>query len=361
MTRIIADPEVIDAPWITDALEGSGIAQGAKVLDVEFCGYVGTGQAGRVARLGLTWDMADRPTSLMAKVPCVDAMPRAALFGSGSYLREFVFYQQLAAAVDMRAPRCYFADYDGDGQDFILLLEDVEDAIAGDQIDGLSCDQVALAIGQAVKLHAPKWGDPAMAAIISKGQPVTSVEDTAALIQAVFDAALPDFLVRFEDRLDDDIVELLQRFSKSAGKLLLGLGTPKTLVHNDFRADNLLFRRTEGSQEVVVVDFQSMNMGFAAGDVAYLIAGSFADMAQRADLERDLFADYHAQLGAAGVSISADALWRDFRFGTMCGVLNAVTASLMAEKTERGEECLAAMAQRHGRQALDLDALELFN
>jgi hypothetical protein len=74
---------------ITDALEGSGIAQGAKVLDVEFCGYVGTGQAGRVApsRAHLEYGRSpDRPISLMAKVPCVDPMPRAALFGSDEFV-----------------------------------------------------------------------------------------------------------------------------------------------------------------------------------------------------------------------------------------------------------------------------------
>jgi hypothetical protein len=90
-----------------------------------------------------------------------------------------------------------------------------------------------------------------------------------------------------------------------------------------------------------------------------LIAGSLADPSHRADVERELVADYHTQLQSAGVTISAETVWRDFRFGSLCGVLAAVTASMMAEKTERGETLLVAMAQRHGRQVLDLDALEL--
>ncbi len=60
-----------------------------------------------------------------------------------------------------------------------------------------------------------------------------------------------------------------------------------------------------------------------------------------------------------GVSVAADTTWRDYRLGSLWGVFNSVSASLMAEKTERGERLLASMIQRHGRHALDLNALEL--
>jgi hypothetical protein len=360
MSQALHDPETIDADWVRNALLKSSVAQGADLIEARFISYVGTGQAGRVARIGLTWDVPDgRPQTLMAKVPCVDPMPRAALFGSGSYLREHVFYDQVASLVDARSPRCYHAEYDGEAQHFILLLEDIDGTVAGDQLAGLAADQVALAIGEAVKLHAPRWGDPSMEAIVTAGQPLTSPTDIAALTQAVFEAALPDFLDRFGSQLDGDVIDLIQQFAPRAGRLSPGLGTPKTLVHNDFRADNLLFGTRSDAPPVAVIDFQALNVGFAAGDIAYLIAGSFADQAERARVERDLVDEYHAQLTSAGVSISADTVWRDYRLGSFWGVLISVTASLMAEKTERGERMLALMIQRHGRQALELDALEL--
>ncbi|MCV7149986.1 ecdysteroid 22-kinase family protein [Mycolicibacterium pyrenivorans] len=360
MTQVLSDPETVGADWVRSALRKSGVAHGAELIDAHFIGYVGTGQAGRVARIGLTWDVPDdRPQTLMAKMPCVDPMPRAALFGSGTYLREHVFYEQVAALVEVRTPRCYYAAYDGEAQDFVLLLEDIEDAVAGDQVAGLSADQAAIAIAQAVKLHAPRWGDPSIEAIVTAGQPLTSLVDIAALTQAVFEAALPDFLDRFGNQLDADVIHLIEQFAPSAGRLPLGLGTPRTLVHNDFRADNLLFGTGPGAPPVTVVDFQALNVGFAAGDIAYLIGGSFADQTGSASVERDLVAEYHAQLTSAGVSVAADTTWRDYRLGSLWGVFNSVSASLMAEKTERGERLLASMIQRHGRHALDLNALEL--
>ena len=83
------------------------------------------------------------------------------------------------------------------------------------------------------------------------------------------------------------------------------------------------------------------------------------DAAARAAVERDLVEDYRRQLNAAGVAYGADECWRDYRIGSLWGVVITVIATVAAAQTERGDDMLTAMAQRHGRQALDLDALSL--
>ncbi len=43
-----------------------------------------------------------------------------------------------------------------------MIMEDLADSRQGDQMLGLTVDEAALAVEQAVGLHAPRWGDPTL-------------------------------------------------------------------------------------------------------------------------------------------------------------------------------------------------------
>ena len=135
-------------------------------------------------------------------------------------------------------------------------------------------------------------------------------------------------------------------------------GTPETVVHGDFRPDNFLLGRTTEAPPIAVVDCQTVHLGLGACDVAYLIAGAFSPE-ERTAVERELVAEYVDRLVAAGIDYDHDDGWRDFRWGTLHGVLIAVLATMMAEQTERGDDMLTLMAVRHATHALDLQALDL--
>ncbi len=356
------DPKAIDGPWLTEALEGAGVARGAKVVDVEIAGYIGTGQTGRTARLALTWDRPDgRPPTLIAKVPSDDDHARTQAFGNGVYLKEWLFYDRVAHTVGIRTPRCFAARFDVTVPDFVLLFEDLAGSRPGDQLEGLTLDEVALAIEQAAALHAPRFGDPSLATVFTNGQPAPSPEQAAVAAEELYGVTLPGFLDRLGHCLDADIVELVRRFAPLVGRWTLGTGTPFTVVHYDFRADNFLFGQTPDAPPLVVVDWQTVNAGVGACDVAYVISGSFPDAADRARVERDLVEEYRARMTAAGIEQSADDGWRDYRYGSLWGIVITVIATMLAEHTERGNDMLTAMAQRHGRHALDLDALTLLD
>ena len=51
--------------------------------------------------------------------------------------------------------------------------------------------------------------------------------------------------------------------------------------------------------------------------------------------------------------------WHDYRRGTWAGLLMAVGASMMVERTDRGDRMFLTMADRHARHALDLEAPDL--
>lgn len=361
MADIRSEPSQVDAPWLTDALEDAGVARGAKVLDVDYVGDIGTGQTGRNARFALTWDDAEgRPASVVGKFPSADENARVSAFGNGTYLKEWLFYSQVKPTVGIRTPECHAARYDEAGQAFVLLMEDLAGCRQGDQLDGLSTDQIALALEQAVALHAPRWGDPSLERfLMGEGVPAVTPDEVAAMAQGMYEATLPGFLERLGDRLDPDVAQLAADFAPKVGSWVTGTDTPPTIVHLDFRADNFLFGQTTEDPPLVVCDWQTLSAGSAMSDIAYVISGSHPDATARAAAEGALVEDYRRQLNAAGVAYGAEDCWRDYRIGSLWGMVITVIATVAAAQTERGDDMLTAMAQRHGRQALDLDALSL--
>lgn len=357
-TDVRGDPRTIDGAWLTEALEEAGVARGAVVTAVHFDGFVGTGQMSRNARLSLEWDRPEgRPASVVGKFPSDDATARASSFESGIYYSEFSFYEEIAPTVGVRTPKCWVARFDVDVPDFVLIMEDLHDSQQGDQFTGCTDDEVALALDQAVGLHAPRWGDPALAGLAAL-QPAD--EGRAALLGQYYSGCLGGCLERLGPRLDDDVMTLVRNFEQVVERWSSGSGTPHTIVHGDFRPDNFLFGRTPEAPPLVVVDWQTIFKGLGAIDVAYLIGGAFSPD-KRARIEHDLLDDYRGRLNAAGVAYTADDCWRDYRWGTLHGVLIGVCATMMAEQTERGDEMLTLMVSRHSCHALDLDALALFD
>jgi hypothetical protein len=349
-------PEAVDELWLTDALTEAGVADGAKVDAVEFLGYIGTGQTGRNARFALTWNQPEgRPATVVAKFPSDDPAARAAAFANGTYFREWTFYNDIVHTVRIRTPKVWVARYDAETPDFVLLMEDVAGSVQGDQLAGLTPDQASLAADEAVNLHAPRWGDPTLDAQLGGG---LSDEERAAGATMMYEATMEGFLARLGDRLEDDVVALVRDFAGSFGRWALGTETPSTVVHMDYRPDNFLFGQQDGAPPLVVVDWQTVNAGLAMCDLAYMIGGAF-EPEQRAAVERDLVDGYRQRLVAEGIDYGADTCWRDYRVASLWGVAMTVIATMLAEETERGNDMLTAMGRRHGRHALDLDALSL--
>ena len=357
MGDVRGDPETIDGPWMTTALEHAGVARGATVTDVELVSFIGTGQTGRNARLRLTWsDPEGRPASLVGKFASGDAAASANAFENGTYRNEWEFYSQLAHTLHVRTPVCPVALYDETGPAFVLLLEDLAGSRQGDQFAGLTVDEAALAVEQAVGLHAPRWGDPTLAEFAAH-RPRN--EEGALRLGTMYEMMIEPFLARLGPGLDADVIDLIHRLGPHAVAWASGTDTPRTAVHLDFRPDNFMFGSTPDAPPLVVVDWQTVNpLGNAMWDLAYMIGGSFAP-AERALVERPLLDDYRGRMAAAGVTYDAEVCWRDYRLGALWGVVMSVIATVLAAQTERGDAMLTVMAQRHGRHSLDLDALAL--
>lgn len=352
---IRVEPEEFDEAWLTAALEEAGVARGATITNLAFDGYVGTGQMSRNGRFRLTWsDDEHRPATVIAKFPSEDAPTRSWAFLSGAYGNEYTFYSQLASSVQVCTPTCWVARYDSEAERCVLVMEDLADSVQGDQFDGCSIDQVPLVLDQLVGLHAPRWGDPTLATV-----PLGSDDpDRFDRLQMFYGAAVGVCLSRLGSGFSDEVVKLVEGFGGVVGRWAMGTATPRTITHGDFRPDNFLFGAAPGAPPLAIVDWQTAAKGCGPSDLAYFLAGTFRPE-QRRTMERDLVDDYRTQLRVRGVAYDERDCWRDFRWGTLHGVLIAVLATMMAAQTERGDRLFTLMINRHAQHAIDLDALQL--
>ena len=349
----IADtPEQLTPAWLTEAL--AGVLGDAAVTDASAT-PVGTGQMCDSVRLRLAYDgpvPQGAPETVIAKLPAADPQSRATGLSLRSYETEVRFYQQLAPGLGIRTPRAYHADIDVTTGSFVLLLEDMTPARQGDQLAGCTLAEATAALDQLVGLHAPRWGDPSLGELEWL---VRDPEASRALMLSLLPNLWAGFTERYADRLGAEVHEV-------GGAVIAGLEgylddrAPRTVTHGDYRLDNLLFGGPAEAPTVAVVDWQTCALGNALSDVAYFVgAGLLVD--DRRPHEEALVRRYHERLRSAGVELSWEDCWRSYRRGTVAGLIMALAASMLVERTARGDDMFMVMAERHARHATDLDAL----
>ena len=355
--ELVSEPEGVTPAWLTEALRASGALPEGRVAGFT-AATVGTGQVGHNVRFALELEGAPgaAPRSVVGKFASRDPVSRATGVAQGNYLREVRFYQELARTVDIRTPRCFFADIDPASSRFVLLMEDLAPACQGDQIRGCTVEDAALALRELAALHAPRYADPALARLdwLQRRTP-----EGAMLVEALYRSVWPGFLQRFGHALDADAVALMERLGSSLAAWMLSPSGPLTITHGDYRLDNMLFGTAEGGYPLAVVDWQTPSLGFALADASYFLGAGLLPETRRAN-ERDLLREYHRELSARGVrDLSFERCFEDYRRFSFSGVVMAVVASMIVGQSERGDAMFLAMATRHAAHALDLEATKL--
>ncbi len=314
---------------------------------------IGTGQMSLSFRIKLDWNNGEGPVSIVAKCPSPDPGTRAIAAALGSYALELGWYRDLARTVDVACPTCLHLEANADESEFILLLSDLAPAQQGDQLAGASIAQIEAALKQAARLHAPYWND-ARLNDIAWLQPRPNVD---AMLRQMLAPLYAQFRQRYAERLSPEILGLGDALVARAGTYFDTIPAARTLQHRDFRIDNILF--SPNAADAYVVDWQTLGIGAGAADVAYLIGTSVADPALRAREEQRLVRVYADELRKLGVAANPAEIWREYRFYAFSGFIMAIIASMNVERTERGDEMFAVMAERPARQALHLDSLSL--
>lgn len=347
---LVSNPQALDSHWLNQMLAHIGYPGQVAAVHSE---AIGTGQTAHSERFVLTLEGQPDPLSFVGKFPSPDATSRATGHNHGSYMSEVCFYQQLASTVAVTLPKLVYTDINPDNSDFVLLLEDAAPAQQGDQLAGCDAKAASAVLYQAAALHAPRWGDASLA---GHGF-LNGADGSQPLTSAVVDALWQQFLARYAQRLPADIIAVGETLVAGWSSYSQPYTGPKTLIHGDFRLDNLLFDvHSDGVVKVTVVDWQTVGLGCAAHDVAYFLGSSFTPEVRR-DLEPSLLAEYLEQLQRRGIQdYSYEQLWFDYRRYSYAGYFMAVIASILVEQTPRGDDMFMLMAMRHGQQVIDLDS-----
>jgi hypothetical protein len=275
------------------------------------------GLTGTVSRFipGYDMDEPGAPASLVAKFSAPEQEIRDAVHSMGFYEREVQFYAELADRTPLHTPRCYFSAIELQSGRALILLEDLIHARNGSMAAGCSLPEARLVIRELAGLHAAWWRHPLLAVtpwLQLKGPIATEC------VAVAFRTYWPTFLSRLESKTAQtmELGELIGAHLQPVYGFLLE-EPPRTLIHNDFQADNLFFSGSGRSLSLTVIDWQLAAPGRGAVEVAHFIGGHLEPETRRAE-EHELVRDYHQRLQAAGVSdYLFEDCWRDYRLAML--------------------------------------------
>ncbi len=351
---ILSSPDRVTPERLTAILRDQGAIREARVTGLRH-EPIGIGLFGDTVRFTIEYDRPEpaAPATIAGKFPTVEEQVRATGAALGMYRIEVNFYEQIAPHVPIRRPGCFYSAIDEAGGEFGLLLEDMGPARAADQFAGCSRADAEHVMRQAAALHAPRFCDPALPGI----DWLNSRYPTYAGVCAGLAGHLRTFRERYEHLVEPEYLALAERYCDVA--LPLSQRAPRqSLIHGDYRLDNMLFDAKGGEVPLVVLDWQSIGAANPGNDTAYFLATSYP-IDRRSKDERELLGLYHDELRRHGADYAWDDLWHDYRRGAWMALITAIAVSSMSKQTERGDRMFVSMFRGAAAQMLEHDTLAL--
>jgi hypothetical protein len=355
-------PAEVTSAWLTTSLRAAGAIGPDDTVTGFSSSPIGEGvwMLGEIVRLELQYESEPGPLpSLVAKFATPTEANRAVAMTFRMYEREVRFFRDLADRVSEGIPDSYAAEIDLGNGDFVLLLQDLADYRPGDQVAGCGVRDAELGIDAMAELHAAWWDagrHPELAWV-----PTVDGELHRVGMVAGTRAGWEPFVAGFGHLVAPEIVEAGPRYLAGADELHLRMGRgPQTLIHGDFRLDNLLFGTEPDHYPIALVDWQGLIVSKGAHDLAYLLSQNLDTEARRKH-ERELGARYHQALSDAGVeSYTAEGCWDDYRLASLWLFEYAVViGGTLDPANERGTAFMTGLIERSSATIMDLELLDL--
>jgi len=358
----------ITPAWLTRALRESGILKDAEVTDLtkRIIGEE-TGFLGQVVILKPIYSEkeANAPESMVLKIP-TPLKNRKMGQSMGVYEKEIRFYRDLKPKLWVRTPAHYYSALNAyDDPDvvierlkslnrlampliailaivvtwfiglfprrYVLLIEDVSHFRMGDQLNGCSETDVRGVLDAMAMLHAQFWDSEELANMSW----VAPVELTSKLIHLTYLQAVEKYKRASKDQLSENQLALINWLKGNGISLTEVQGAcSRTLLHGDFRLDNLCFDDTTG--EVLVLDWQTMTTGSAGMDLAYFLSAALP-LETTEESINEMIEHYRQALIQRGVDVSNQRIRWQYDIG-MLSMLHRIAPILFQEQLELGTD-----------------------
>ena len=294
----------IDADWLADVL-------GAQLESIEVLPIAaGEGFMGQLARVSIVSPDAAVPRSVIVKLPTSDPGGRAIGEMMRVWEREHCFYRDVAPGLEIRVPDVYVNTLDPP----CLVLEDLAPSVPGDHLAGATREQALKAIDLLARHHAAWFEHPSLGSF----EWLPGLDDPSVLtLGPMFEVGWPGFLERYAHELPERCLRWCEQFVPGIPEWIEGhQDDAVTLIHGDFRLDNLFFA-DDGS--VAVVDWQLSMRAPGQTDLVYFCANNLT-VAMRRELEDTLIERYVGGLHEAGVpadSVTVEEVRRGYVEGML--------------------------------------------
>ena len=342
----------IDADWLTWALRtrAPGVTcRAAEIVDVI------PGTCTKI-RLRLDMDEAGKVAGIPATMILKGGFEAHSRAMYSVQLSEVRGYRDVFPVSPLRTPKCFFADYDDEGEQGLILMEDLvaRGAEFCSALRPQSFDQIARRLDALARYHAQTWESPD----IRPGGRFADFDETEPALRIYMDQYLAKpsewqrFIamprgaatsVRFHDL--DRMIAAFERLVAYSRTL------PHCVIHGDTHLGNL-YVDPDGSPGF----FDSLP-GRAPGmkEVSYHMTGAL-DVADRRAWDRALVQHYLDQLRAHGIDAPGfDEAWEQY----VAFLLDGYIIFLLNESFYQPEAVNTAYAVRFSNAMIDHGTLDL--
>ena len=298
-------------------------------------------------------DGASGPATVVVKFPTDDPNQRGIADALGFFNRECVFYNVVAPTAPFHCPTIYGQAQEDGTTDFVIVMEDLGYMDRIDQVVGANREQSEIVLRALAKLHAHYWEHDDLDELSATFLPIDNPVYHAALPD-VFGAGWAALKVNAPELLDSGVEKFGDNYAAHLPDMLAALNTPRTLLHGDYRSDNLLL---DQDGNLAVVDFQITSTGNCAFDIAYFLSSSITPEVRNEHGEH-LLRVYHDTLTSEGVEYGFEEFRRSFQIALdFCLIYGVASFAGWDSFGDRQKDLMRAMASRTMTSILDADAL----
>lgn len=338
--------EDLSEPWLSEILGAPVRAFRSRVIG-DARGFLSTTAAVDLEYAG---GATDAPAGVVVKIEPAEGELRTLEREVHAFEREIRFYERLAERITTRVPRVFHAELGAEAS--VLVMEDLSGLASGDQVAGLSHDRVMAAVRQVARLHAAFWSSEELASL-------DWIPEHDHFWDEGYEHGWPSFAETYGLRIGREAVALGEAVVRHEAWLRERLASrPRTVIHADLRADNILFGEAGTENAAVLLDWQLTSRSLAAIDPTRLLGGS-EPAAERAGHQLEILAAWHEELLLCGLrDYSFEEALDDFRLGALYNLRIPIKSFnvLDPESAPRVGRFMDAQALRMFASALELDA-----